>query len=166
VHIKAVLPSAITSLRVAALPFVLFSLNNGNTVLFLALFLFSVLTDLADGYIARKLMTTSNAGAYYDTTADFGLIAGIFVVFTLQGVYPWWILAIIVVSFALFIITSLSRTHIYDPIGRYWGSLLYATIAATAVIETEAFSLLAQLVIVGFFAASLASRIAWFFGEH
>jgi len=125
----------------------------------LALFLFSSFTDLADGYVARKTKTTSTAGTYYDSIADFGLIAGVFAVFTVKGVYPSWILAIIAISFSQFIITSLRRSRIYDPVGKYFGGLLYVTIAVTEVVQTEVLYGLAQRVIAGFFAASLASRI-------
>lgn len=164
-QITAIVPSAITSLRVAALPFLLFFLYEGNSNFFLALFLFAAGTDILDGYTARKFTTTSRAGAHYDALADFSLIAGVFAIFTITGVYPPWILGIVLVSFALFIATSLSRTRIYDPVGKYWGGLLYVVIAMTVAIRAEAFLAMAQLVIAGFFAASLASRIAWLLRE-
>jgi phosphatidylglycerophosphate synthase len=154
-----VFPSAITSLRVAAIPLVLYFLNTGNSTLFLALFLFSSFTDLADGYVARKTKTTTKAGAYYDSIADFSLIAGVFAVFTVKGVYPPLILAIIAISFSQFIITSLRRKRIYDPVGKYFGGLLYIIIAITVAVQTDVLYGLAQQVIAGFFAASLASRI-------
>jgi hypothetical protein len=78
-----------------------------------------------------------------------------------KGFYPSWILAIIVISFSQFIITSLRRSRIYDPIGKYFGGLLYVTIAMTEVVQTEVLYGLAQQVIAGFFAASLASRIVF-----
>jgi len=156
---RTVYPSAITSFRVAAIPLVLYFLNIGDSTLFLALFLLSSFTDLADGYVARNIKTTSKAGAYFDSMADFGLIAGVFAVFTVKGIYPPWILAIIAISFGQFIITSLRRDGIYDPVGKYFGSLLYAIIAMTLLVQTEVLYWLAQRVIVGFFAASLVSRI-------
>lgn len=160
-----VLPSAITTSRIAAIPFTVYFLNEENFVLFWTLFLFSAGTDFLDGYIARKFNTTSKAGAYYDVIADFGLITGIFIIFTMNGIYPPWILAIIVISFALFMITSLYGTQIYDPVGKYWGALLYAVIALTILFKTEAFPIVAQLLISGFFVASMVSRVAWFAGN-
>jgi len=154
--------SAITSLRVAAIPLVLYFLSIGDSTLFLALFLLSSVTDLADGYVARNIKTASKAGAYYDSIADFILIAGVFAVFTVKGLYPPWVLAIISISFGQFIITSLRRESIYDPVGKYFGSLLYVIIATTAVVQMEILYWLAQRVIVGFFVASLVSRIIFF----
>jgi len=163
VNLKAikqmVFQSAITSFRVAVIPLVLYFLSTGNSTLFLALFLFSSFTDLADGYVARNIKTASKAGAYYDSIADFSLIAGVFAVFAVKGLYPSWVLAIIAISFGQFIITSLRREGIYDPVGKYFGSLLYFIIAMTAVVQAEIIYGLAQRVIVGFFAASLVSRI-------
>ncbi len=127
----------------------------------LVLFLFASSTDLIDGYVARKLKSTSREGAYFDATIDFIFITSIFTLFVTQGLYPIWILAIMVFSFALFIITSLRRAKFYDPMGKYFGSLLYIAIGITLLYPTEAFCLLAQAVISGFFAASVASRIVY-----
>ncbi len=159
-YITRILPSAITTMRVVSIPFAGWFLFQGNSIDFLAVFLFSIGTDFADGYVARKGKATSRAGAYYDVLADFCLIIGMFTIFSLQGVYPPWIPAIIVISFAVFMITSLKGTRIYDPIGRYWGPLLYAIIALTVLIPTAAFSSVAQLVILGFFIVSLVNRVA------
>ena len=83
-------------------------------------------------------------GAYYDVIADFGLIIGVFIVFTVREIYPSWILAIIVILFVILTVTSLYGTQIYDPIGRYWGALLYATIPMTILVPTEEFYIAAQ----------------------
>ncbi len=156
------LPSVITTLRVATVPFIVFFLYQGNSILFWSLFLFALSTDVVDGYIARKYQTTSRVGAYYDTIADFVLIAGVFIVFTINGLYPPWILGLIVIAFSVFVITGRYGTQIYDPIGRYWGIVLYGIIALTVFIPSEALYLVSQLVILGFFLGSLVSRIAGF----
>lgn len=157
-HKNTIVPSAITSLRLVILPFLLFFLYVGDSALFFALFLFSALTDLIDGYVARKLKATSRTGAYYDSIADFCIIIGVFIMFTAKGLCLYWIPAIIVFSFTLFMTTSIRGAQIYDPIGKYFGCFLYVTIAVLTVAPT--LNILASLVIAIAFAASLASRIA------
>ena len=155
---NALLPSAITSLRLVTLPLLVFFLNRGDTALFLAIFLFSSSTDLVDGYVARKFNAASRKGAYFDSIADFCVISGVFLVYAAKGILPYWIPAMIIFSFALFMITSLHRAHIYDPVGKYFGGFLYVTIAVLTVFP--ALNVLAIIVIPIFFFACVASRIA------
>lgn len=161
-HKISIVPSVISSIRIGVLPFLLYFLNQGELTLALVLFLFAASTDLIDGYLARKLKSTSREGAYFDATIDFIFITSIFILFVTQGLYPPWILVIMVFSFTQFIITSLRRAKFYDPLGKYFGSLLYIAIGITLLCPTEAFCLLAQAAISGFFAASIASRIVYF----
>ncbi len=156
------LPSVFTTLRVATVPFIVYFLYQGNSILFWSLFLFALGTDVVDGYIARTYQTTSRVGAYYDTIADFVLVAGVFIIFSINGFYPPWILGIIVIAFLVFVITSRYGPQIYDPIGRNWGILLYGIIVLTVYIPSETLYLVSQRVILGFFLGSLVSRIVGF----
>jgi phosphatidylglycerophosphate synthase len=155
------IPWAITSLRIGAAPFVLWTLSTGNLFLFLTLFIFSLITDLADGLVARRLKSTSRKGAYFDAIADFILIVGVFSIFAIQGLYPFWVLAIIVASFTQFMLTSIHRIQIYDLVGKYFGGLLYVIIIVTTALPMLSLFALSLQVIVGFFAISLASRAAY-----
>ncbi len=49
------IPSGISALRLAALPLFLYFFFNGNTALAMVVFSIAAVTDLFDGYIARKL---------------------------------------------------------------------------------------------------------------
>lgn len=63
----------ITLLRIAFLPFIYMSLASGSEIgrwAGLALFTLAALTDLLDGYIARKTGTASPLGAMLDLGAD------------------------------------------------------------------------------------------------
>lgn len=155
------IPLVITSLRIVATPFILWALSIGNSILFITLFLFSIATDLVDGLAARRLNATSRKGSYFDAIADFCLISGIFLIYAIQGLYPYWVLVIIIFSFTQFLITSLHRMQIYDPVGKYFGGLLYATIIVMATLRTDVLYTLSLQVISGFFAASITSRIIY-----
>jgi len=125
----------------------------------LILFASSAITDLFDGYIARRLGVTSKFGAYYDAATDFGLIIGIYSYFSNKGFYPIWLLLLITASFIIFLVSSLYAKKLYDPIGRYIGSALYIGIILTAVFPSQSTFSFVQCAFIVFFLISLASRI-------
>lgn len=73
----------------------------------LALFLFIVasLTDLLDGYLARKNNTTTDLGKILDPIADKILIIGVFAAFVEINLISVWM--VIVILLREFIVTSL-----------------------------------------------------------
>ncbi len=154
------IPTIISSFRIAVLPLFFYLYNIENIAPCLVLLAFSASTDFFDGYSARKLGATSRFGAYYDATTDFALVIGIFGFFTVKGFYPIWLPALIVISFVQFIVTSYYAKKVYDPIGKYIGSALYIGIVLTLVFPAQTTFLFVQYAFTGFFVVSLASRIS------
>lgn len=153
------IPTIISSLRIAVLPFFIHLYSTSNIIACLILLAFSGSTDFFDGYLARKLGAPSKFGAYYDATTDFTLILGIFTFFAVKGFYPFWLPILITVSFVQFIVTSRYAKKIYDPIGKYIGSALFIGIVLTLVFPTQATYIFVQYAFVGFFLISLGNRI-------
>ncbi len=160
---KQTIPWAITSLRVVALPFLIYSFNQESRVVSYALFLFAVSTDFLDGYLAKKLEVNSWLGSYFDVTADFLFVSGMFLVFILEGFYPLWILFILVFVFAQFMLTSryLKQT-VYDPVGKYYGSLMYGGTGLTLLFQEQLIYGIVTTGIVVSTIAALSSRLAYF----
>jgi phosphatidylglycerophosphate synthase len=156
---KALIPSGISALRLAALPlfFYLFSLS--NIVACLIVLVFCAATDYFDGYYARKLNVASKFGAYFDATTDFTLIIGIFAFFTLKGFYSLGLVLVIAAAFIQFIVTSFYAKKLYDPIGRYLGSALYIGVVLTLLFPVETIFNFVQYAFAVFFLVSLGSRI-------
>ena len=156
-------PSLITSLRIVALPHLVYSLNNGFTLLVYVLFLFVISTDFLDGYIARKFKAQSTVGGYFDITVDFFFISGMYWVFISQGIFPLWILAIIVVVFLQFMLSNIySKRMVYDPIGKYYGSLLLGGIGLTLLFQLQIVYNIVTLGIVASTIISIFSRLMYF----
>ena len=160
---KQTVPWAITSLRVVALPFLVYSFTQQIQVATYALFLFAICTDFLDGYAAKKLEATSRLGSYFDVTADFLLVSGMFLTFILEELYPLWILLLIVAVFVQFMLTSLcSKRTVYDPVGKYYGSLMYGGIGLTLLFPEQ---LVYGIVIIGVVVSTigvLLSLLAYF----
>jgi len=155
------LPSAVSSLRFIVLPFLILSISNGLIFLVDFLFLLAIASDLADGYIARRMRVNSQFGANFDVTVDFLFIGGMFLYFTLMDLYPVWTLLLIVFMFVQFIVTSKASKIVYDPIGKYYGSLLFGAIGLTLLFPESLVRDVIAICIVTFTAASLTSRLLW-----
>jgi phosphatidylglycerophosphate synthase len=123
-----------------------------------ALFLFLLLTDFLDGYLARKLGVSSKFGTYFDVTADFTLIFSMLLAFGSKGFYADWILILVAAVFAVFVLTGLYSCDIYDPVGKYYGSLLYGAIGLRFMFSGQLFYNVVTISVVAFSAASILSR--------
>jgi cardiolipin synthase (CMP-forming) len=64
------LPNKITLYRLFAFPFILYFALSGKEMLFLIFFIISLVSDVADGFIARRLKMESELGAKIDSVAD------------------------------------------------------------------------------------------------
>ena len=115
-------------------------------------------TDFLDGYLARKLGASSKFGTYFDVTADFILIFSIFLVFGSKGFYADWVLILVAAMFAGFVLTSRASGKIYDPVGKYYGSLLYGAIGLRFILSGPLFYSVVTVGIVAFSAASILTR--------
>ena len=157
------IPSLITSLRIIAFPHLVYSFSNGFTLLVYGLFLFIISTDFLDGYIARKLKAESTIGAYFDITVDFFFISGMYFVFIYQRIFSPWILVIIVAVFMQFMLSNIySKRMIYDPIGKYYGSLLLGGIGLTLLFQIQIVYNIVTFGIVASTIISIFSRIIYF----
>jgi CDP-diacylglycerol---glycerol-3-phosphate 3-phosphatidyltransferase len=161
-NLKAYVPSAVSALRLVALPIFLYCFSVGDILACILVFGLSQVTDLIDGYAARKLGVTSKVGAYFDVITDFIFITGIFTAFTLSGYYPAWIMALIAASFAQFIISSIYTKKLYDPLGRYIGSVLYIAIGLTLLSPTPIIFTVVEVGFPMFALTSFVTRTASF----
>ena len=157
------IPNFITILRMVVLPHLVYAFNHQITLVSYVLFLFSIGTDLADGFVARKLNSVSTFGAYLDVVFDFLFIFGMYFNFTIKGIYSPWILFMIVFVFSQFILSNLYlKQTIYDPIGKYYGSLLFGGIGLTLLFSHPIVYQIVTFGIIISTSASLISRLTHF----
>jgi phosphatidylglycerophosphate synthase len=139
--IKQNIPNTITLLRLIALPHLIYSFNNLSMFVTFSLFLASITTDLIDGYVARKLSSTSKFGAYLDVIVDFIFITGMYLIFSFKEIYSPWLLLVIVFVFTQFVVSNIIlKQTIYDPVGKYFGSILFGGIGVTILISEQLIS--------------------------
>ena len=94
------LPNKITLFRVAMIPiFLIFMLVPGisyGTEIAAAIFIIAALSDLLDGYIARKNNLVTNFGKFMDPLADKLLVSSALICFVELSLVPAWVVIIII----------------------------------------------------------------------
>lgn len=96
------LPNVLTVLRIIMVPILAVVLFLGPTVavyrfIATAIFVLAMLTDLADGYIARRYNLVTDFGKLWDPVADKALTGTAFVCLSILGELPWFFTVLILV---------------------------------------------------------------------
>jgi cardiolipin synthase len=104
------LPNFLTFARLAALPFLIMAILDGRHAVALAIFLAAAITDIMDGWVARRFGMGSPLGAWLDPIVDKFFLVSTFVVFALPSTptslrIPVWLLVLTIFrdTFALVI---------------------------------------------------------------
>lgn len=99
-------PNALTLLRILLVPAFLIAVIEDAPLLAFALFAVAGLTDLLDGFLARRLKQKTVLGQYLDPLADKLLMTAAFVSLAARGYLPAW-LAVLVVSKDVLVVLGL-----------------------------------------------------------
>ncbi|HKY62586.1 MAG TPA: CDP-alcohol phosphatidyltransferase family protein [bacterium] len=101
------LPNSLTLLRILLVPVFTYYFLAGQYRIALLIFVVTGLTDVVDGYLARRLQLKTNLGAALDPAADKLLMFVTFIVLAMRGLVPVW-LAVLVIFRDLWIIGGLA----------------------------------------------------------
>jgi CDP-diacylglycerol---glycerol-3-phosphate 3-phosphatidyltransferase len=92
-------PLALTYLRILTIPalvIVLLSRFRGQEVVAFVIFLLAVLTDVLDGFWARRRKQITTIGQLLDPTADKLLVVSVLICLVGTGVVPAWMAVVII----------------------------------------------------------------------
>ena len=92
------IPNILTIIRFLMIPIIIFSVINGDYLVAFILFTISGITDIVDGFIARKFNLISNFGKLMDPLADKLTQVSMLAILVLQNIIPIWILVIVVLK--------------------------------------------------------------------
>ncbi len=84
------IPNILSLLRLLLIPLVVFQIAQGHNTTGLLLILLGIVTDILDGYLARKLNQVSELGKIIDPLGDKLGIATLAVTLTLYRDFPVW----------------------------------------------------------------------------
>ena len=104
----------------------------------LVLLFLAGVTDVIDGYLARRLQVATSAGAYFDPVADKILLSAVYISLGIAGAIPWWMVAIVfgrdVLILAMAAYGLLFTTHRKFP-PSVWGKIsTFCQIGAALVV--------------------------------
>ena len=89
------IPNILTIIRILLIPVILFYIFTGQYIIAFIVFTLSGLTDIADGFIARKFNLISNFGKLMDPLADKLTQIATLTSLVITDIIPIWILAIV-----------------------------------------------------------------------
>lgn len=92
------IPNLLTMLRFILIPFIVGYLSEGNYILAFVFLTLSAITDVLDGFIARKFNFITNFGKLIDPLADKATQISVLTVLSLQHIIPLWILVIVLLK--------------------------------------------------------------------
>ena len=91
-------PNILTIIRFLLIPPILISISEEQYILAFIILTLSGITDILDGFIARKFNFITNFGKLMDPLADKCTQVSILVVLALKNIIPFWILIIVVLK--------------------------------------------------------------------
>ena len=155
------LSNGVSFLRVVlAIPTVIFFLAGNFSATALCM-IFAYLTDIADGYIARRTNTVSEFGKMIDPVADKIYVAALVIAMLSKGMAPLWFVCIVIGKDVLVTVGAfLVRKKIGAMLpSNYWGKsailatiivLLLAVIGVTSDILVFGWVISAILLVLSF----------------
>jgi len=97
-------PNVLTMIRALLIPVYWVLFMHDHRYIALAVFIIASLTDLADGYIARKYNLITNFGKLMDPLADKLMVLSVMLSLAIKGFVPWTPLIIILCKEGLMIL--------------------------------------------------------------
>lgn len=117
------LPNILSSYRLLMFPILLFLIYKNEEKLFSILFVINIITDVLDGWIARKFDASTPLGAKLDSLADIGsYILAVIAIFHFHWEsfepYKWWFFSFLFL-YGFAILYSLIKFKIFPSLHLY-----------------------------------------------
>lgn len=109
-------PNLITLSRIALVPILILALDQQNYRLALAIFIIAGLSDGLDGLIAKRYHCTTRLGGILDPAADKILLVGAYVMLTVLGHLPFWLMLVVAFRDMLIVGGYVVYTSMYGPV--------------------------------------------------
>jgi cardiolipin synthase len=90
------IPNLITLARILMVPIIVWAITADHMLLAFVLFVVAGLSDLVDGYLAKRFGMATELGAYLDPLADKAMIVAIYVALGIADAIPRWLVILVV----------------------------------------------------------------------
>jgi cardiolipin synthase (CMP-forming) len=99
--------------RILLVPVIVWAIASNQMQIAFALFLVAGLSDLVDGFLAKRFGMATELGAYLDPLADKAMIVSIYIALGIADAIPRW-LVILVVSRDIMIVAAVILSWLVD----------------------------------------------------
>ena len=89
------LPNLFTLARLVLTPFVVLAILNAKYGQAIILCFLAGISDVVDGFLARRLGESTRVGAYFDPVADKILLSAIYIALGAVRAIPWWMVGLV-----------------------------------------------------------------------
>jgi len=138
-------PTTLTLFRVVAAPGVALFLAERQLALALALYAVAALTDVADGWIARRTGQITRLGVMIDPIVDIVFNLTVFAGLAAGGLLPAWVFVVAAVRYGLLLVGGAAMYVFAGPMrirpttfGRLTGVIMTALVALIVVLQAPA----------------------------
>ena len=134
------IPNILTVARFFLIPFIIYFILKEQYILALVLLVISGLTDVLDGFIARKFNFITNFGKLIDPLADKTTQIAVLLTLSFKDIIPFWIIVVVIIKEAA-MIAGASFLYGKELVvsSRWFGKLatvlFYVAIAASFIIH-------------------------------
>jgi cardiolipin synthase len=136
------LPTALTMLRIVLLPGLVLFLVERHFVLALGAYLLASLSDVADGWLARRWNQVTRLGTVLDPIVDIvfnlTLLSGLYA----AGLVPWWVFGLAVLRYGVLLVGGASLYIFVGPVrihatvfGRLTGVIIASFVALLTLLH-------------------------------
>lgn len=134
------IPNILTIARFFLIPFIIYFIVVDQYTLAILFLTISGLTDILDGFIARKFNFITNFGKLIDPLADKATQIAVLLTITFKGIIPFWIIIVVALKeFAMIAGASFLYGKEMVVSSRWYGKLstvlFYIAIASSFLIE-------------------------------
>ena len=163
---KENIPNILTIIRFILIPFIYSSVLTKHFLLALIIFTISALTDVLDGYIARKYNYITDIGKLMDPPADKLTQIALLLSLTLLKILPWWIFAIVFVKELVLVISASVLYSKKDVVvyskwyGKLATTLFYLAIVCSLLINQFKITITFKIDLYLYYLAILATFFA------
>lgn len=158
------IPNILTIIRFIFIPIILRAIFDGNYILGIIFFTVSGLTDVLDGFIARKFNLISNFGKLMDPLADKLTQISVLAALVSVKIIPVWILTIVVLK-ELIMVVGASFLYGKDVVvySKWYGKLatvlFYLAIVVTLFIKQLALTGIWEYLDLGIYCFALVCTV-------
>jgi len=163
---KENIPNILTIIRFILIPFIYISVLSRHFLTALIIFTISALTDVLDGYIARKYNYITDIGKLMDPLADKLTQVALLLSLTILKILPWWIFAIVFVKELVLVISASVLYSKKDVVvyskwyGKLATTLFYLAIVCSLLINQFNINLAFRVDLYLYYLAILATVFA------